>query len=192
MFTLCALMTLGALILASNTGKNAWLYPGLAASLALVAYGLKDGNNDLLASSILWSVFWVYMIWEKTPGLQQITMPNLPNIYSRTGDSPLLFMGIAKIRENGGDTYEGRILGTTLKRKGSDLGVVRKGLDEDAVDVARLMVERFDSAMKAGDPGAFTHLVPSYSPADLFRIHTVIPNATIRRNPVLIVEFLEV
>ena len=192
MLTLCALITLGALIAASNTGKNSWLYPGLAASVALFAFGWRNDNTDLMAASGLWTVFWSYMLWEKSPSAHHIQVPRLPSIYSRTGDSPLLFLGISKTREGDGDVYEGRILGTALKQKGPDLGAIRKALEEDAVDVARLMVERFDAAKAEGDPGAYTHLVPSYTPADLYRIHTVIPTATIRRNPCLIVEFLEV
>lgn len=193
MFTICTILSIVGLVVASLKNEDHWLYLGLLSSLALFGYAFRANNLDLAVSSALWIVTWGWLLMaEPVPGRKTQNSVRLPSIYSKTGDSPLLFLAIAKIQTNGACTYEGRILGTRTTRRGMDLGEVRKLLVEDAITMAQTMTTQYKAAVDAGDPEAYTHLVPAYTVEDLYRIHTVVPTITIRREPCAIAEFLEI
>lgn len=192
MFTACAILSIGGLVMASHTGKDRWLLAGVVASFACLLRGVLSQDPDLIAASAIWSAFWIYLAFcqdkKETRELYQI-----PRIFTRTGDQPLLYVGIHKIRVNGADMYEGRILGTSVHAKGLDLTAIRDQLVTEAVAVAQAMVQRFQAAKDAGDPGAYTHLVPTYTPEEMLRIQVCAPTLTIRRLEYCsMAEFLEV
>lgn len=194
-FTACALLTIAGLILASNSGKDRWLLPAALGTLMTGYRGYMAEDPDLVLASVAWLGFWGYLLlpWRKWMGQARAPAEPMPRIYTRSGEQPLLYVGISKVRLNGVDAYEGRILGTRIARKGPDLGALRLALIEEAREQAKAMVERFTAAQEAGDPGAYTHLVPSYTQADLYRLHTIVPTITVRSNGCMVVaEFLEV